>query len=73
LTTPKHDVIDAPRERLVEVGAVNIKIDGMKRTIPSPWADCEACGRRHYPSTIGGRWHIATTCVSCGAELPGRS
>jgi len=61
------------KERLTELGAVNIRIGGTntKRAIPKPWVDCEACARRHYPSTISGRWHIATTCLSCGAALPG--
>jgi hypothetical protein len=61
-------------ERLTTIGAVNVKIDGTskRRAIPTPWIDCEDCGRRHYPSTIGGRWHIATTCLSCGIALPGR-
>jgi hypothetical protein len=39
------------------------------RTIPVPWIDCDACSLRHYPSTTKGRWHIATTCMGCGAEL----
>ncbi len=39
------------------------------RTIPVPWIDCDACALRHYPSTTKGRWHIATKCMSCGAEL----
>jgi len=39
------------------------------RTIPVPWIDCEACAWRHFPSTTKGRWHIATTCTNCGAEL----
>ena len=60
-------------ERLTRIGAVNVKVDGTnkKRTIPTPWLDCADCGRRHYPSTIAGRWHIATTCLSCGKALPG--
>jgi hypothetical protein len=41
-----------------------------KRTVPAPWVDCEACARRHYPSTIAGRWHIPLACLSCGAALP---
>ena len=61
------------KERLTRLGAVNVKVEGTntRRTIPTPWIDCEACARRHYPSTIGGRWHIATACLSCGAALPG--
>jgi hypothetical protein len=61
-------------ERLTEVGAINVKVAGTntKRTVPAPWIDCDDCARRHYPSTLGGRWHIATTCLSCGAALPGR-
>lgn len=39
------------------------------RTIPVPWVDCSTCSWRHYPSTSGGRWHIATTCANCGAAL----
>ena len=39
------------------------------RTIPVPWVDCETCSWRHYPSTTDGRWHIATTCLNCGADL----
>lgn len=39
------------------------------RTIPVPWIDCDACSLRHYPSTTKGRWHIATVCKGCGAEL----
>ena len=63
----------ASNERLTQIGATNVKVDGTnaKRTIPPPWVDCEACARRYYPSTIAGRWHIATTCLSCGAALPG--
>ncbi len=58
-------------DRLTEIGAVNVKVEGTntKRTIPVPWVDCDACARRHYPSTISGRWHIATTCLSCGLPL----
>ena len=41
------------------------------RSIPAPWIDCAECGWRHYPSTSGGAWHIATACVSCGGPLPG--
>jgi hypothetical protein len=40
------------------------------RPIPVPWIDCVGCGWRHYPSTAGGAWHIATVCVSCGKPLP---
>ena len=60
-------------ERLIVLGAANVRIEGTyaKRTIPPPWVDCEACARRYYPSTIAGRWHIATTCLSCGAAIPG--
>jgi hypothetical protein len=60
-------------ERLTQVGAVNVRLEGtyVRRAVPAPWVDCDACDRRHYPSTIGGRWHIATTCLSCGAALPG--
>lgn len=39
------------------------------RVVPVPWIDCEDCAWRHYPSIIKGRWHIATTCVNCGAAL----
>lgn len=39
------------------------------RIIPVPWIDCSQCAWRHYPSTNLGRWHIATTCASCGAAL----
>ena len=60
-------------ERLTEVGAGGVRVEGTnaKRTIPTPWVDCDVCDRRHYPSTIAGRWHIATDCLSCGAVLPG--
>jgi hypothetical protein len=63
----------ARNERLTNVGPGNVKVDGTnaKRTIPTPWVDCEACARRHYPSTLGGRWHVATMCLSCGSPLPG--
>jgi hypothetical protein len=39
------------------------------RQVPVPWVDCSACKWRHYPSTAGGRWHIATACANCGAKL----
>lgn len=39
------------------------------RTTPVPWIDCASCAWRHYPSTAGGRWHIATHCANCGNPL----
>ena len=65
------DSAPAPKERLTTLGAGSVKVEGtnVRRTIPTPWVDCDACARRHYPSTISGRWHIATECGSCGAPL----
>ncbi len=40
-----------------------------KRSVPVPWIDCPACGWRHYPAADGGRWHIATKCEGCNADL----
>ena len=61
-------------QRLTGVADTNVKVAGTntKRTVPAPWIDCDDCARRHYPDTLGGRWYIATTCLSCGAALPGR-
>jgi hypothetical protein len=57
--------------RRTAIGAFNVSQPGRTgaRTIPVPWIDCNACSWRHYPGTTRGLWHIATTCVACGAEL----
>jgi hypothetical protein len=39
------------------------------RPVPVPWIDCANCTWRHYPSISAGRWHIATQCANCGAQL----
>lgn len=54
-------------QRPTEIGAFTP--GSRTRVIPVPWIDCERCAWRHYPSTNGGRWHIATACASCGAAL----
>jgi hypothetical protein len=61
-------------QRLTGVADTNVKVAGTntKRIVPAPWIDCADCARRHYPDVLGGRWYIATTCLSCGAALPGR-
>ena len=57
--------------RPTSIGPFSAKQGGNRtRSVPPPWIDCPACAWRHYPATDGGRWHIATTCASCGAELP---
>lgn len=58
-------------QRPTEIGAFSVAPTPGSRTrvIPVPWIDCEQCAWRHYPSTNGGRWHIATACASCGAAL----
>jgi hypothetical protein len=60
-------------QRRTVIGPYSGAQPGTSRTrpIPVPWIDCVRCGWRHYPSTTGGVWHIATACVSCGASLPG--
>jgi hypothetical protein len=62
----------APGERPTEIGPFSgAQVGaGRPRPIPVPWIDCVECGWRHYPSTTGGAWHIATSCVSCGEPLP---
>lgn len=57
--------------RPTSVGPFNAPVGATNRTrtIPVPWVDCDACTWRHFPSTSNGRWHIATTCMNCGAEL----
>jgi hypothetical protein len=67
------DRSQATEERLTMLGGFNVKVPGTnaRRTVPAPWIDCDQCGWRHYPSITGGRWHIATTCVSCSAALRG--
>jgi hypothetical protein len=62
--------VSASSERPTKIGPFNAKdATGAQRIVPAPWVDCQQCNRRHYPSTIGGRWHIATSCLSCGAAL----
>ena len=58
-------------DRPTRVGAYSVTQPGTtrKRVIPPPWIDCDNCHWRHYPSTSGGRWHIATRCVSCGRPI----
>lgn len=57
--------------RKTTIGAFNVFKPGTasRRVIPAPWIDCAVCSWRHYPSTDVGVWYIATTCVSCGADL----
>jgi hypothetical protein len=57
--------------RPTAIGAFNAREGSSHRAriIPVPWIDCTACAWRHYPSTTGGRWHIATHCANCGAPL----
>lgn len=57
--------------RPTRIGPFNAVDSGTKRRrdVPVPWLDCPACGWRHYPATAGGRWHIATTCEGCAADL----
>jgi hypothetical protein len=63
--------LPASGPRLTPIGRFNVTEPGTvrKRAVPVPWVDCAACAWRHYPSTDLGLWYIATTCVSCGAEL----
>ncbi len=58
-------------DRPTRLGPFSLAQPGTSRSrvVPVPWIDCSVCSWRHYPSTAGGRWHIATTCVSCGAPL----
>jgi hypothetical protein len=60
-----------PGQRPIPIGPFNAVQPGATRarTIPAPWIDCPQCGWRHYPSTSGGRWQIATACASCRAPL----
>ena len=62
-----------PGQRRTAIGPFSGAQHGARRArpIPVPWIDCANCGWRHYPSTAGGVWHIATACVSCGDALPG--
>jgi hypothetical protein len=60
-------------ERLTTIGPFSTKVGNAQRIVPVPWLDCDSCGRRHYPSTLSGRWHIATACMSCGTALAGRA
>jgi hypothetical protein len=64
---PSPESVDRP----TRLGTYSVTQPGTtaKRVIPVPWIDCATCKWRHYPSTSGGRWHIATRCVSCGGVI----
>lgn len=64
---------DGDADRLTRIGQFSLAQPGTSRAraVPVPWIDCPTCAWRHYPSTSGGRWHIATRCVSCGMVLEG--
>jgi hypothetical protein len=66
-----NERVSADGPRRTPIGAFNVARPGTasRREIPVPWIDCTVCSWRHYPSTDLGLWHIATTCVSCGADL----
>ena len=57
--------------RPTPIGPFNVVAPGTDRIrrVPVPWIDCPACGWRHYPTADAGRWHIATRCEGCGAEI----
>jgi len=61
----------AEGQRPTPLGPFSATVPGSNRSrkVPAPWIDCPKCAWRHYPSTSGGRWHIATRCVSCGTPL----
>ena len=60
---------DAVRPTPIGPFNVTTREGGRIRQVPAPWVDCHACSWRHYPSTSGGAWHIATVCAACGAPL----
>jgi hypothetical protein len=71
MARPPDDDLAAGGMRPTAVGPFSAPQGSTNRTrvIPVPWVDCATCGWRHYPSTSGGRWHIATACANCGGEL----
>src|SRR6185503_5215523 len=58
-----------PRPTRIGLFIADASTTERRRDVPVPWIDCPACGWRHYPATAGGRWHIATTCEGCAADL----
>jgi hypothetical protein len=71
MSSPGSRLESETGERLTRVAGYSVTQPGtsVKRVIPAPWIDCQHCSWRHYPSISGGRWHIATRCVSCGKMI----